>query len=420
MNYKKYEKENYNIYLIKTKKFKTICMAVVFRRENSAEDEIYRSLLTRILPLATNQYHNLDELCRAKIEIYDPSIRFGASVAGKDRIIYFESTFANEKYTETNMNEKTIDFICNYFWDPYIKENHFNKEIFDICKREYIEALKSVKDNPDSYAYERIWEEIEAYQFKSYTINEIIEKAEKITEYDLFNYYKSIFEKDCLDIFVAGDIDESIINSINKKITGNFKPSYKNRLITQGKAKNKEVIEKTDVSQAKLALGLTYDKLTDFERKYVSMVYFNLLGEAWNGKLNKVIREEHSLCYYIFANRQPMFGFSLIFSGIDGSNYNEVIKHIKEQMKEIEKGNFTKEDIDAIKKVYKNAIIDMEDNQSVILDNFISFIISDTDIAEVRKEMIDKVTKEDIKKISKKIHIDTIYLLRGEKNEKDL
>ena len=37
--------------------------------------------------------------------------------------------------------------------------------------------------------------------------------------------------------------------------------------------------------------------------------------------------------------------------------------------------------------------------------------------AEERKKMVEKVTKEDIISVSKKIYIDTIYLLGGEDNE---
>ena len=38
----------------------------------------------------------------------------------------------------------------------------------------------------------------------------------------------------------------------------------------------------------------------------------------------------------------------------------------------------------------------------------------DLDLLEERKKEIEKVTKEDIIKFSKKIHMDTIYLLEGE------
>ena len=413
MDYEKFEKDNYNVYLIKTKKFKTVYISAVFRRENDVYDEIYSSLLTRVLPLATKKYHDLDELCKAGARIYDPSFKFNVTCSGRERVLNFKSIFANERYTEIGMNAKSIDFVFDYFWNPYVDDEGFDSKIFDVCKHEYIEGLRAIKDNPDRYTAERVWEEMEVYPFRALSISESIDEAEKITREDLFKYYKSIFENDCLDIFVAGDVDEKIIASIDDRVKGNFKKSYKNRFIVQNNVQNKEIIEENNNTQSKLAIGLKYDELSDFERKYVSLVYNNLLGGGWNSKLNKVVREKNSLCYYIYANRQTMFGVSFIYSGIDASNYKRVVSLILEQMKEVEDGIFEEVEIASIKNTYKNALIEIEDNQDSIMGNIILSIISDTDDVNTRRMMIDKVKASDIKKFAKKVHIDTIYLLKG-------
>ena len=373
MDYTKHDMGNYDLYLIKTKKFKTISVSINFRRENDREDEVYRSILKRILGLSTEKHHDVDELCRARMSIYDPKIRIGAAVSGQDRWLYLESMFANEKYTEKGMNAQSLEFIFDILWHPYIVDGGFFKEDFEICKHEYIEDVKSLKDNADKYSRNRAWEEMGVYPFKECNNKECIEIAQKMTEKDLYHYYQRIFNEDALDIFIAGDFDDEEMKTIvNNLVTGNFVKSYKNRLITQTSYRKeiKEVIEPSKNEQSKLVMGLKYTDLTDFERKYASLAYNSILGGSWNSKLNQVVREEHSLCYYVNSIRQITFGVSFIRAGIDAANYSKTVDLIKKQMTAMINGEFEERDLNQVKTIYNNALIDIEDNQFSILDKY--------------------------------------------------
>ena len=59
----------------------------------------------------------------------------------------------------------------------------------------------------------------------------------------------------------------------------------------------------------------------------------------------------------------------------------------------------------------------MYDYPSQIISYYYASEILNSDLPEERKKMVEKVTKEDIISVSKKIYIDTIYLLGGEDNE---
>ena len=57
---------------------------------------------------------------------------------------------------------------------------------------------------------------------------------------------------------------------------------------------------------------------------------------------------------------------------------------------------------------------ELEDSIYSMMSLYVSKEYLDLDLLEERKKEIEKVTKEDIIKFSKKIHMDTIYLLEGE------
>lgn len=415
--YTKYELDNYNIYLVKMKKFKTITISINFRRENARGDCVYSALLKNMLLLATAKYHDLDELSKAKMDIYAPHISITTYLSGKERNICIEGTFADEKYTETSMNEKSIKFIMDYFWDPYVENNSFNKETFNICKYRYIEQLKNTKDNPDDYIKTKLDEKMDIMPFDVETINDCIQMAEKITAKDLYKYYKSIFNEDALDIFVAGDFaDEKMLDIIKPLVKGNFKQSYKNRIIERCKQNKeiKEFIEQLPNEQSKLAIGLKQYGLNEFERKYSSLAYFNILGGGWNSKLNKSVRGKNSMCYYIYTSRIMTFNVGFIHSGISSENYEKVLNLIKQEMKNIKDGKITEEELNIVKETYINALTNIEDSQVETLDSIISEIFSDTDPIKERIKNIKKVTIQDVKNVASKIEIDTIYLLKGE------
>ncbi len=421
MNYKKTKMKNYDLYFIKTKKFKTISASFYLTRETTKEDEVFCAILKKVLLYATNKYHNLDELCRAGMDLYDPSVSIGAVTSGLDRTFYLETTFVNEKYTEKGMNKKSLEYAISHLWDPYAKEGTFDNEIFEICQHEYIENMRRIKDDPDRFTEERIWEEMNLYSYGEMTIQDCIDYASKLTAKDLYNYYLSLFDKDSLTVFLAGDFDDEEIKEVlDRNIKGNFKPNYKLRPLKGEIHKEKMVTEKAHTEQSKLAIGLRYIDLTDFERKYVSLVYNNILGSGWNSKLNKTVRLDNSLCYYIYAVRRIPFNVAFIYSGVDAASTDKTIKLIKQEINNMHT-NISASEIDRVKEIYNNALTEIEDNQMAIISNVISQVMSDTDSIDERRKNIAKVTIDDVKNMASKVNIDTIYLLEGDAdNEENL
>ena len=199
---------------------------------------------------------------------------------------------------------------------------------------------------------------------------------------------------------------------VETNVKGNFNPSYKNREIKQRPRKEKMIIDSSDTEQSKLSIGLRYVDLTEFERKYVSLVYNSVLGGGWNSKLNMVVREENSLCYYIYAQRKIPFNVAIIKSGIDKGDVDKAIELIRQQM-ELMKTDVSEADIQRVKDTYNNALMQIEDNQDSITDNVVSEVLSDTDSVEERRNNMNKVTCEDVMNMANKVYLDTIYLLKG-------
>ena len=80
----------------------------------------------------------------------------------------------------------------------------------------------------------------------------------------------------------------------------------------------------------------------------------------------------------------------------------------------MEKGLFDEDDITAAKATFISSFESIMDNPNSIISTYVSHEYLDYDLTEDRIKNINKVDKDMVVSVSKKIHMDTIYLLEGD------
>ena len=103
-----------------------------------------------------------------------------------------------------------------------------------------------------------------------------------------------------------------------------------------------------------------------------------------------------------------------IFAGIDADKFDEVYDLIEENMEKMIKADYPDEYLEGARQVYYNSLNNIEDSLDSLTSNFESEKLTGSDSVDERRKNISKVTKEDISALAKKVHIDTIFLLKGE------
>ena len=413
MDYKKITNKNYNLHIINTDKFKTINVMVNFKRKIKKDEITIRNLLNDLLINTSKKYKTSRDIEIETEELYDLGVSSNPHKSGNYHIISFKETFLNEKYTEVGMNEKSIEFLLELIFNANINDNKFDKEYFEIIKRTVEDDIKSLKDNTKKYSLTRLYEEMDKGPL-SYRTCGYLEDVDKITEANLYDYYKTVIENDKIDIFIIGNLSDTYEQLFNKYIPDTIRiedniSHYLDLEVAEEKVK-KETIK---TNQSKLSIGLKIKDITDFELKYVINLYSLILGGSSNSKLFKVVREENSLCYYISSSVSVISKIITIIAGINASDYDETIKLIKEEIDKLKNGNITEQDIEEAKKIYISGCKEVYDSPNLIINNYLSHEYADLDIVSDRIKKIEKVTKEDIIRLANKVVIDTIFLLEG-------
>ena len=417
MEYRKLEYDHYNLHLIKTDKFKTISVKVNLKRPIVKEEITIRNLLVNSMLESTEHYKTRRELEIETEELYDLGYRAVNYASGKYTVFNFDITFINPKYTEDMMLDNSFGFLNELIFHPHITGlNQFHDTNYKMGYNILRDNLTTLKENNDLYAQVRMLEEL-TDDIPSYRNMGYLEDLDKIDAHKLYDYYQDMIKNDSVDIFVIGDIDEGQIKELvkiylpfenNKRDNSCHVFTYDN--ITD---EIKFVNEHNEKEQSNLILGFKIDKMPKFDARYVLYIYNYILGGNGDSNLFKTIREKYSLCYYINSVMMATTNTGVIRAGINARDYEETLSLINIELNNMKKGLFNEDKINSGIKQYINNLQEIEDNPDNIISMYTNQEYLNSDPIDVRIKNIQKVTKEDIIRISEHIHLNVIYLLEG-------
>lgn len=416
MDYKQYDMGSYHLHFIKTNKFKTITVDVNFRRKVIKEEITIRNLLKGVLLTTTKNLKNERELIKETENLYDLKLISSNMRIGSCSNLSFKVRFLNEKYTEESMNEYSIAFLMDILFNPDITNHEFQKDIVRKNKKKIENSIIKLKDNKLKYTLFKLLETTKNMPY-SYNYYGSIEDLNNITPKSLYEYYQSVLNEDEIDIFVVGDVDENKIKDIIKKYfkVTTFKKKKESILIEElpPRKRIKKEVEETSANASQLTMFCTLNNLTEYERKYVLLVYNEMLGGSSNSLLFDTVREKNSYAYYVNSNSKAYDNLLLIYAGIEAGNSETVLKLIKKTLQNISKGIFKEEILNNSKETLLASIDASTDSPTGIINTYYARVLVNSDTFEERKKKINGVTKEDIIALSKKITLHTVYLLEG-------
>ena len=414
MEYICYNMNAYNLHIVNTKKFKTITVDICFREKINKDEITLRNLLKEIMVNASYDYPSERELIKATEELYDLKLLTSTYRIGNYNFLSMKIRFLNEKYTEKGMNYASIKLLLDLIFKPKLDAD------FEKCKNKIEKSILSLNDNKVKYAISKLLESTKDMPY-SYNFYGNIEDLNKITIEDIKKCYENLLTNDIIDIFVVGEVNSEEIKNIFKE---NFKVKtfhkVDNKVIVKEltpRTKTNIIREQDDINQIQLTILCSLNSITEYERKYVSLVYSEMLGGSANSILFDTVREKNSYAYYVNSIIKPYDNNMIIYSGIHEDNEKEVIKLIKKCLKDITKGKFNDEIFLSSKNTIISSLKASLDNPIGIINNCLSNILVSSPTIEEKIKIIEKITKEEVINFSKKITIHTIYILEGSNEE---
>ena len=421
MVYKTYKCNSYNIHTIKTDRFKTVHMEIIFRKNIVKEELVNYAFFVDMLMESSKNYPKRKDVITKLEELYKLVV-YGTTVkTGNVLNSNFMADFIDPKFIdEEDYLENVIKFIFEMLMNPNATNEEFDLKEFNFVKERLKREIKSIDENPFKSSMRKAIEAMDAMSVTAYPLMGSVEELEGITPGSLYKYYKKLFKDNTCDIFIIGDVDSDNIVSLIQKY---FKHRYinTNKLVLRVDNKfKKKVTTKEDVSenlQANLVMIYNIGELPEVERHVTMQVFNYIFGSGGlTSKLYKRIREENSLCYNISTLYLKYDELIAIHISLDTTNVKKAISLVKKCLKEMQTGEFLESDLEDAKKSISLALDLTSDNNSSLLNNYVFHEFDNLPLIDERKKSLAKLTKEDVVNVSKKLKLNTIYVLKGKEN----
>jgi predicted Zn-dependent peptidase len=413
------------LHTINTDKFKTNLIGIFLITDLNRESVTKNALIPAVLKRGTIKLPTMKEISIELEKMYGGILDCGIDTIGERHSLQFyiksiSDRFANER---ESILDKSIDLISDIIFNPKLENNIFVNEYLTQEKETLRQLIESKINDKGLYALIRCIENMcEGEPFSIYKYG-YVEDLDKISNSDLYNHYLNILQKSEIHIFISGDFDE-------EKVKDKFKTNFSilkdrkyldnnNTWKLPGKQDTevKSVIEKLDVTQGKLVMGLNVNyKPFDGNLEKI-MVYNVMLGGSPSSKLFQNIREKQSLAYTTRSMYFKHKGILVITAGIDKENYEKTRDAIITQLDDIKKGNFTEDDIKNAIMTIKNSYKSFNDEQSSLINLYMGQeLLGSRDGID---EIINKakgVSRAEVIEVANSITLDTVYFMtsRGE------
>lgn len=422
MKYKEDElKQEIKIHTINTNKFKTNLIAVFLTTELNRETVTKNALISMLLRRGTKNMPTQEDISKQMEEMYGASFDCGLDKTGDNQVLKFYIEVINDDFLPQGNSEilkKAIQKLLDIVFNPYIENEAFKQEYIEQEKNNLKQIINGKIDNKARYAIDRCIEEM--YKNEPFGLYKFgyVEDLEKINGKELYLYYNELINSCKVDIFISGNIEDDIKKIIEEnesiKQLKERTPKYKVPKIEKKEKRQEEniVTESKEVTQGKLILGLDVD-IDDEKLKYDTVIYNSILGGTANSKMFQNVREKAHLAYVASSSYLRHKNIIFVNCGIEISNYEKALNLIKEQIEDMKKGDFTEEDILNAKKVILATIKTINDEQDTEISYYFGQELTQTKVStEEYKEKIERVKKEDVVNIAKKVNINTIYFLK--------
>ena len=410
MEYQKHNCNSYNIHTIKTDKFKTVRMEIIFSREVKKDEMAAFTFLCDLLTDSSKKYKTRKDIAIRLEELYKSVLYGVTNKVGNLFMSSFVFEFIDPKFiNEKNYLEDAVSFPFQIINNPRVKNKEFDITSFNIVKKRMIQEIESIKENSDKLAINNALRSMDENSPSSYRVLGSIEDVEKLTISNLYDAYENLFNHSNCDIFIVG-------NANMDKIVEIIKDNFKNRVIKLSKPK---LLEKSNFVQSTLVMIYNLKDLSKKEKNIDFHVFNYLFGSGGiTSKLYKNLRCDNSLCYSVRSLYLKYDELLIVEVSLDKENVKLAEKLIKKSLKEMLDSNYTDEILNDAK---KNLIFSLKmglDNNVSILNNYVFNYYDKLPLISERIEMIEKVSKENLIKCGNSLSLNTIYIQdAGDKNE---
>ncbi len=398
-------------------KFKTVRISVNMIVPLDKEYAACNALMPSIVSRVTKDFPDYRSLSRYLSALYGASLSSGLSKIGDNQILTVAAAGISNRYAfdGENIAERLTALISSAVFDPLIEDDgYFPEDSIRQEKRQLLETINANYNDKKSWAKRRaleIFYEGEPAAISRYGTRKTVTA---VTKERLIEAWIKLMREARFELFVSGDCDfDSVCRTFKDFLEYDREPVHITNRIQLSAGSLKEVCETQKIAQSKLVMGYRTGVTQEdsIPTKVMSVVY----GGSPSSKLFMNVREKMGLCYYCGSRITDVKGAMFVESGVQNNNIDAARQAITDQLKAVQDGRFTEDELMYAKLAMINSYKSIGDSLFATENWYMNQVFNiETLTPDEVAERVDKVTRIDVIEAARKVSLDTVYVLKGE------
>lgn len=415
---------NIRLHVLPTNQFKTFAIAVYIGSPLAEETVTSIGLIPHVLRRGTEAYPETKSFREKLDDLYGAGFGFDVFKRGDYQIVQFRMDIIEDRYVDENgqsLLAQAIEFLGAAITEPALEHNHFMEKYVEAEKRTVQRKIEAVINDKIRYAEERCMQEMcKNEPYRLFPLG-TIEALQPLGAESLYKQYIAWLQQAPIDIYVVGntslaEVSEYVASAI--QLERATTSSYELKSTQHDVKQVNTVIEKLDIKQGKLNMGLR-THITYADELYSAMLMYNgILGGYPHSKLFVNVREKASLAYYASSRLDGHKGILAIRSGIEMENYEKASDIIQKQLEAMRQGDITDLELSQTQAMLANQLREIHDSAFEMISYDYNSVLSGVErsVSELI-EAISKVDRSKITEVAQKVQLDTLYFLRDQKGD---
>lgn len=404
-----------NLYIQSTPKYKRTSVYVYLHQPLRRETVTANALLSMVLRRASADYPTTAALQRHLDELYGAELSADVSRRGEVQSIVFRLTLANEKFIPgaRGLLEAGLDTLAGTVLRPHFNSDYVAQEAANL--RQVIEGLINDKQR---YAFQRcIEEQCNGEPFALFRYG-IAADLDGMTAGRLQAHYEQVLARSLVDVFCIGDVEEAqaveLIGRTLRFPVGAQRERSATQVLRAPAAPLRRVEERHDVNQGWLVIG-GRSGTTVADGAYFPLRVANaILGGYSHSKLFQNVRERASLAYSVHSVLETVKGTLHIIAGIDVNKADEAVEISLAQVRDLQAGAFTEEELEASVKGLVNDAYARQDQPGYLVESYLEGLAGGKEISQDdRIAGYQAVTREQVVAVAQGFQPELIFFLTG-------
>ncbi len=387
------------------------------------------ALLPLMLRRGCREFPDMTALNRRLKELYGAHIDGSTGKRGEVQIVtlYCDSLSNGYAFGGEDVLAQCAALLRAVAFEPALENGVFRAADMAVEKRNLSDMIEAQLNEKRQYATMRLREEM--CRGEAYGVSELgrREDVAGITAEALVRAWKDMLERSRVEIFLVGPgepsgVRDSFASAFANAAfanaafenAGRGEPYDIQTQVVKTAGEPRTVVERLPVAQSKLVMGLRAGVAAP-ENTDAMQLACAILGGTPQSKFFLNVREKKSLCYYCLSYYERYKGLVFFDSGIEEKNFDAAREEMLLQLKLLQNGDFTDDEMRFAKLSLRNALTQVNDSLEAMSVYYLGQALAGTfRTAGEAADAIDAVSREEAAAAAKGIALDTVYLLAGE------